>query len=275
MIEVLLRVNADLNARANAGSVGEDDRIRKSPSNPAAALQHPRSTVVSPPDSGSSTPRRPPLLQSPKVTGSPKARRILGLEAFSQTQSYGGQRESASILRREETISTLSTRFARISPKARKLPLSQSSDALQKLGTTGSNIKRTTSLSGARSLVATLVGGDKTRDTPVIKPGRTEKYLRGILDILQQPFVIPKMDELKTARGQTRSAPAGRKVFAPLPVTPDSRTRKMSRPDHAQSQSYLSPTFRANDPGRRSGLPPPALHSTFTQESGLQCSKSF
>lgn len=274
MIECLVWINAGLNAPAASGIIDERDRFTLSTDNHVAVPQTlPAVAPLRDPENQSLSASPPP--QSGNVTRSPKARRILGI---SQQKSGGIGERSTSIMRRSETMSSLSTHLMKISPKSRKEPRNQSTDVPHRRSSLRSNLMRsnlmrTNSLSGSRNLITALIGEETGgRNEPKLEPGRAEKYLRGVLDVFRHTSGSPKKAERKSDRSQTRSAPAGRRLFAVPPVNPD----ETDHSNHAGlNKQTARRSFAMHEAALVSGIRLPRLHAEFSWEKGLNQSESF
>lgn len=267
VVDCLVRINADLTAQATQ-NIQTQGGSRPGVSEDSRATRR-RSTMASSPVLNEDVAIHLPVLGSIRATGSPKARRILGLEVSPQIKSYGAPNKPLSDFRREETsISSLSTRFVRLTPKS-----TQSPEFPQRRNSMRSNLERANSLSDAKNLVATVVGGEKPRNTSGVKPNRAEKYLRGVLDIFRGPPAISKTAGLRTTREQRRSAPAGRKLAQFSSRHPPRIYRPAPSNSVHQPYGYHEP-FGANKARLPSGKSLPMLHSAFSWESGLQHSRS-
>lgn len=145
---------------------------------------------------------------------SPKARRVLGMDTATSSSKgkvpQGSARPSRDYQHRAQGSAT--HLFQTRSPSHHTLLYAAKGRDKQP------DIHRSNSLSGTRSLIAALIGTDQRQPTPSTKSGRTEKYLRGVVDLFRykssRERASPEPESLPTAREQTRSVPAGGKLAA-------------------------------------------------------------
>lgn len=170
---------------------------------------------------------------------SPKARRILGMDTATST-SKGKVPQGSTRASREyqhKTQPSTAHLFQTRSPSHNTLLYAANGRDKQP------DIQRSNSLSGARSLLATLIGTDLRQPTPSAKSGLTDKYLRGVLDLFRhkssQEPPRPDPTHPPTERQQTRSVPARGKLAA-TPSKPrgsvDNALSYSSRKEHDQER---------------------------------------
>ena len=159
-------------------------------------------------------------------------------------------------------MSSMSGRVITFTPKS-----TQSPEISLRRNLMRSDLGRTNSLSAANNLVASVVGGEKPRNTSEARPSRAEKCFRGMLDIFQGPAAAPRTAQLRTNRDQTRSAPVGVMLFAQISIRDPLGPHRPSR-SNPSGDPYPEPlgTKVARLPSVTS---PPMLHSAFSWEGRL------
>lgn len=136
---------------------------------------------------------------------SPKARRILGLDAASTSPK--GQLPQESIRPHESAINSSPALF----PQKRSFSYRNLRD-ISKEQPNRSDMQRSNSLSGARSLFGVLLGTDHRETTPLPKSGRAEKVLRGVMGLFgpksSRNHARTDPEHLIDGRDHTRSVPS-------------------------------------------------------------------
>lgn len=202
--------------------------------------------------------------QPSELTGSqknsPKARRILGMDPTSANSIVHAPLGSTPRLRRNAqknrgVVGPLFQSRNGSDPNLLGGPKERDKSHLQP------ELQRSASLSGPRSLIVALIGGDQTQTTPSPKSGRAEKYLRGVMDKFR--FKSPhghdksESEQLSPARAQTGSLPAGVKLSAHQQMSARSSHHDMhpANPEkHDETQLPVASTNHHNKAGTFAGV---------------------
>jgi hypothetical protein len=210
VIDCLVRINAQLTTTAVYGMEKDEQRdecIAGKRNNKRHSLQ--RFTSFRKHDE-----HAPPSEIAESHASSPKARRVLGMDKATSSSKGKVPQGSTGPSREYLHKTQLSTThlFQTRSPSHNTLLYAANGRETQP------DIQRSNSLSGARSLLATLIGTDQRQPTPSAKSGRTEKYLRGVVDLFRhkssQEPPRPDPKHPPTERHHTRSVPARGKLAA-------------------------------------------------------------
>jgi hypothetical protein len=206
VVDCLVRINAHLTAHTVEGS--EIDELQpRLPAGKADPKRHSFQRFTSFRAKGEAAPSAIPQNSN---GSSPKARRILGIDTASTTSKGVAQNEPTHPSRdqRRQTQVSLAPLFQKRSFSHRSLldvPREQHNS---------SDMHRSNSLSGARSLLGALLGTEHREVTPSTRSGRAEKYLRGVMDIFRRKssrkLARSESEHLLDGRVHTRSVKLSR-----------------------------------------------------------------